>query len=332
MLGAILNIMLIILKILGILLLSALLLVIFLLLIVLFVPIRYKSSGDFQKNENGVEHHIFAKVTWCLRVISIGFQRTDNKNNISFKIFGFDLLNRKKKPKKQKGSKKLSAKTTVKEASTNKDKNDFVVQKKDVSVEQPQEKLAHKEMITDKDIDTKENETLEIKDDIAEKEVKKQSVKEKIATILNKIKEKLRGIAEKIKAIADKVKKINNVKNSFIEYLKRETSKKAIKEIKNIIFKLIKRILPRKLKATVGFGFKDPSSTGKALGYASIFYGIYGENLELEPDFDNEVLYVKYMLKGRIRLIHFLLAGLKLYRNKWIRESITFSKEIVKEL
>ena len=80
MLGAILNIMLIILKMLGILLLSALLLVIFLLLIVLFVPIRYKSSGDFQKNENGIEHHIFAKVTWCLRIISIGFERVDNKN------------------------------------------------------------------------------------------------------------------------------------------------------------------------------------------------------------------------------------------------------------
>ena len=45
-----------------------------------------------------------------------------------------------------------------------------------------------------------------------------------------------------------------------------------------------------------------------------------------------EVLYGKYMLKGRIRMFNVLLAGFKLYRNKWIREFITFSKETVKDL
>jgi hypothetical protein len=161
---------------------------------------------------------------------------------------------------------------------------------------------------------------------------KKKSIRDKIKNILHKIKEKTRGIFNKIKAIADKIKRINNVKNSFIEYLRQDTSKKAIKEIKKIIIKLIKHILPRKLKATVGFGFEDPSTTGKVLGYSSIFYGIYGENLELEPDFDKTVLYGKFNLKGRIRIFNVLLAGFKLYRNKWIRDFITFSKETVKDL
>jgi hypothetical protein len=90
--------------------------------------------------------------------------------------------------------------------------------------------------------------------------------------------------------------------------------------------------LPRKLKAIVGFGFENPATTGNVLGYASIFYGIYGDNLELEPDFDKQVLYGKYKLKGRIRICSLLMVAWKLYRNKWIREFITFSKETVKDL
>lgn len=328
MLETILSIILIILKILGILLLSALLLIVTLLLIVLFVPIRYKSAGDFSKNENGIEHHIFAKITWCLRIISINYQRVDNKNNISFKVFGYDFLNRKRKPKKRKASIKSS--TDASHIDTNMNTNRVSTVEKNTSLNEISSEKKADDSINNT---IKTDDNLKVIENVEETNTKpNMSIKDKIKEILNKIKEKILGIVKKIKAIADKIKKINNVKNSFIEYLRKDTSKKAIKEIKNIIIKLIKHILPRKLKATVGFGFEDPSTTGKVLGYSSIFYGIYGENLELEPDFDKEVLYGKYMLKGRIRMFNVLLAGLKLYRNKWIREFITFSKETVKDL
>ena len=82
----------------------------------------------------------------------------------------------------------------------------------------------------------------------------------------------------------------------------------------------------------MGFGFEDPATTGKVLGATSIFYGIYGDKLELEPDFDKTVLYGKYKFKGRIRMCSLLIVALKLYRNKWIKEFINFSKESVKDL
>lgn len=326
MLEIILNIFLIILKILGILLLSALLLIVTLLLIVLFVPIRYKAAGDFSKTENGIEHNIYAKITWCLRSISISYQRVDNKNNISFKVFGYDLLNRKRKPKKK-------PVTRVNSSTKNVNNNN--------NISSRENKLSPEKTIVKsvQNLENVQNITSNTNDNLKAKEIvepntqqKKKSIRDKIKNILHKIKEKIRGIFNKIKAIADKIKRINNVKNSFIEYLRQDTSKKAIKEIKKIIIKLIKHILPRKLKATVGFGFEDPSTTGKVLGYSSIFYGIYGENLELEPDFDKTVLYGKFNLKGRIRIFNVLLAGFKLYRNKWIRDFITFSKETVKDL
>lgn len=329
MLETILSIILIILKILGILLLSTLLLVVTLLLIVLFVPIRYKSAGNFSKNENGIEHHIFAKITWCLRIISINYQRVDNKDNISFKVFGYDFLNRKRKPKKRKVPVKLSTDTS--RINTSISKKEASIIDNNTGINEISSAKKAENSINNNTI--KNDNNLKVIENIEEDNTKpNKSIKDRIKEILNKIKEKILSIFNKIKAIADKIKKINNVKNSFIEYLRKDTSKKAIKEIKKIIIKLIKHILPRKLKATVGFGFEDPSTTGKVLGYSSIFYGVYGENLELEPDFDKEVLYGKYMLKGRIRMFNVLLAGFKLYRNKWIREFITFSKETVKDL
>ena len=129
-----------------------------------------------------------------------------------------------------------------------------------------------------------------------------------------------------------KIKNVNDVKNSFIAYLKKDESKKAIKEIKNIIFKVLLHILPQKFKAKVRFGFEDPSTTGNILGILSIFYGVYGNKLELEPDFDNQVFEGEYKLKGRIRVVTLLRALWKLYRNKWIRDFISFSKKSVQDI
>ena len=311
MLGVILDIILLVLKIIGILLLSILGLIVILLLIVLFVPVRYKSSGQFNKTEEGLEHQIYAKITWCLHIVSIRFQRVDNENVLVFKLFGIDLLNRKKNNKNDRIT--LTSSTKKDEVKDNMKKDVVIIQKTDVSE------------TTKKTTDIEMN----IKDNAKTVDVEGETKKEPIFT---RLKNKALSFIEKLKGICDKIRNINNVKNSFIDYLKRDTSKKAIKEIINKIFKLFKHILPRKLKATVGFGFEDPSTTGNALGYASIFYGIYGDNIELEPNFDEQVLYGKYALKGHIRMFPLLVIAWKIYRNKWLREFVTFSKETIKEI
>ena len=326
MLGVILDILLIVLKVIGIFLLSILGLFILLMLVILFVPIRYRSNGQFNKDEEGFEHQIYAKVTWCLHIVSINFQRVDNKNVLAFKLFGINLLNKEKKKAKKKVNKKANKNDISKEKQINSisktSKTDNIVKTEDVnrnSIVISDANNTNNTIKSEVNIDNKINED------------EKTNNSSKVSIIV-KIKNKINTLIEKLKKIGEKLKNINNVKNSFIDYLSKDTSKKSIKEIIYMILKLFKRILPRKLKATVGFGFEDPSTTGSVLGMASIFYGIYGENLELEPDFDNQVLYGKYNLKGHIRIFSICITALKLYRNKWIRELITFSKETVKDL
>ena len=314
MLGVILDILLIVLKVIGIFVLSILGLFILLLLVVLFVPVRYKSNGQFEKTEDGFEHEVYAKITWCLHIISIKFNRVQNKNVISFKILGIDFLNRKKKTKKKKARKRTNRKTSQGEIITT-DSPKTIVEKTENINTIKQEDYANKN---------------------AEGNVKKEQINQNENAKEKKTKPKLiqriKAFICKLGSICEKVKNLNNVKNSFIEYLKKDTSRNAIKEIKKIILKLLKHILPRKLRATVGFGFEDPATTGKVLGATSIFYGIYGDKLELEPDFNKPVLYGKYKFKGRIRMCSLLIVALKLYRNKWIKEFINFSKESVKDL
>ena len=328
MLGIILDIILIILKIIGILLLSILGLVVFLTLIILFVPIRYKSVGDFEKDD-GFTHHIYAKVTWCLHIVSITFSRIENKNELIIKVFGINvdrfkktlkksISNKKKsKLKKNKSLSKKTTKSTAKQTS-NKPKDDIVINDSSVN--------ANKQISSNKD-KTKLNEKINMN----KAETHSES-NEKKPNIFAKIKEKVIAILEKVKNICEKIKAYNNVKNSFIEYFTKEESKKAIKEIKIILYKLMKHILPRKLKANFGFGFQDASTTGTALGALSMLYVIYGDSLELEPDFDKEVLYGKYKLKGRIYIYFLLIVAWKLYKDQWIRDFVAFSKKTVKDL
>lgn len=326
MLSVILDIILIILKIIGIMLLAILGLVLILLLVVLFVPIRYKSSGDFAKNEEGVSYNISANVSWLLHIVSVRFSLHGKETDFKLKIFGINI-----------GSKLMGDKDTAKKSEkVKKKKNDSgsvdtenvdvkVSLTKEMPTEVPQEpkqEAVKPTLLEEKDIlKSDKAETVPTKEETQETSKEKKSISDKIREILNKISQ-----------ICHKIKTVNDVKNSFIAYLKKDESKEAIREIKHIILKVLKHILPQKLKARIRFGFEDPSTTGNVLGVASVLYGVYGDNLKLEPDFERQVLEGEYCLKGRIRLFTFLLAAWKIFRNKWIRDFISFSKKSVQDL
>lgn len=326
MLGIILDIILIILKITGILILAILGLVVVLTLVILFVPIRYKSIGDFEKDE-GFKHHIYAKVTWCLHIVSVTFSRIENKNDFVIKIFGINIDKFKKKPQKS-SSKKKNRKNKDTKTLVKKDTK----QNTDHNIDKPKE---NKVLNTSSDNTTnktspsaeKTNSQVNIK-----RATEQSACEDKKIGIFDKIKLKIKAILDKIQNICEKIKKYDHVKNSFIEYLRKDESKTAIKKIKKISYKLIKHILPRKLKANLGFGFEDPSTTGTTLGALSMLYVIYGDNLELEPDFDKQVLYGKYKLKGRIYIYFLLIVAWKLYKDEWIKNFVAFSKKTVKDL
>lgn len=318
MLGVILDILLIILKIIGITLLVVLGLLLTLILVVLFVPIRYTSSGAFNKNEDGISYSISAKVTWLLHIVSVNCVFLNEKNVFQLRIFGIDLIKPENKTKSGKKTMKKKGKIQHTKEAVTADATEKKLQEVSVKEDVVKEALTEASKTTVKDTEA----------------VIHEKVTEEKAAADNKkgFKDKIRGIFDKISQICDKIKKVSEVKNSFIAYLKKEESRAAIKEIKHIILKVLRHILPQKLDAKVKFGFEDPATTGNILGVSSILYGVYGDKLQLEPDFEHQVLEGEYSFKGRIRVITLLIAAWKLFKNKWIRDFISFSKKSVQGL
>ena len=329
-----LSVILTILKIIGIILLVILGLLLTIVLIVLFVPVRYRSEGSFAKTEEGFKDEVLVRVTWLLHIVSITFKLKDKDAAFVIRIFGKKLsFGEEQKAKdnadihdKIKENKADIFEEAFDTKEFNADSREDNESEKETQIRENQnqgaKKAEHKEKKLQDNAIKRSSEN--ISDDISDKEnsdKEKKSIKEKLADIWNKIND-----------ICIKIKNVKAVKDSFVEYLKREESKTAIKEIKHILFKVLRHILPRKLKAKLRFGFEDPATTGNVLGAASALYIIYGDKLELEPDFENVALEGEYKLKGRIRVFTILIAAIRLYLNKWIKKFIAFSKKAVNNI
>ena len=74
---------------------------------------------------------------------------------------------------------------------------------------------------------------------------------------------------------------------------------------------MLKTILPRKWSAYVHFGMDHPATTAQILGYYWMFIGILANHVTCLPDFENKVMEGEFKAKGHIRMITFVLIGLK---------------------
>lgn len=131
--------------------------------------------------------------------------------------------------------------------------------------------------------------------------------------------EKLRKIAVKIR---DTAKKVRTDYRFYKALLEKPQSKAAFSLVKGQLCKLFAKIRPRKVEGEVIFGMGDPAETGQALGVAAIFYGFYPEKLRIVPDFEEKRLEGELRLQGGIRLIHLLMAALRLFADKNVRYTI----------
>ena len=75
-----------------------------------------------------------------------------------------------------------------------------------------------------------------------------------------------------------------------------EQNQKAFRLVWKRTKKLVRYILPRKLRGRIHFGFDDPYDTGQVLAAVSPFYGMYARTLTLErisperPSAENSIL------------------------------------------
>lgn len=302
MLQNLLHIVLWILTFLGITVLVLLGLLLLGLLLVLFVPLRY--GGQFTKSPETMTLQV--RVSWLLKLFRI---RVFYEKKVIiqafvlfFKVFDSDKPKRKKKKKVNSSvpAKKKKQKVTE-EARTEKEKP-----------EPPSD--------TEKVTETgKRPENPEVPQTEPEEAVRDEESKE---SLIHRLKRSFHKIRCQWKRICAKIKEILQNIRYYAELLKDDDTAVLFRKCKKRLFKVIKSILPRKLKAALTVGFGSPDMTGYLMAICGMLYPCLGKHVNIEPDFEKTILEGNISFRGHITGFVLLIQAMKLYFDKDLRNFI----------
>lgn len=329
-----LHIILFILKIIGILLLLLIGIVFTILLIVLFVPIRYRIAIS---KYDTMYMKIF--VSWFLRSITYCQIYNENKMTVQIRMFGF-VIKDSENPKTKKRIKKKTKRNKKANGTFSKNRSNSPKKKRDSE--------------GDIEIAQVNPHNLDI-DNNSQKDYSLNPISYP-PTVVNLDKMKKKGFIGKIRAFLIKIKTyfiqtiefFKKIKTSYLniiatkqtifhkihvirDYLKKEEHKLGIKKVWWGIKRLVKCVFPKKLKANIHFGTGDPCSTGKVLGVIGLTYHLYQKNVNIMPNFTEEIYEGDVFAKSKIHLFTILITGIQVILDKNVRQLMKELTELKEE-
>lgn len=311
-----------ILKVIGLVLLFLLLLLLLLLGLVLLVPIRYAGAGH--KGEETTEYAAHIDLSWLLHMVQLhagitpaglayslrilcfhpvdstdGFALPDEHTDVELKQSPED----EKIPEESVNVPESKAEASERAAAQTAEVDSIELKSSTEPAVQTEEKLTSEEV-------PGSVETEDISADIdQESETKRTSP---AAEASKKKKRKKSSFADRIKRICEKA-------SSLRETVEDEENQKAVRLLLSRVKYLLHHLRFRKFEGRLTFGFEDPAMVGRMLAVLSLFYPLYGECFTITPVFDHTLFEGEIALKGHVRLIHILIAGIQLMMNKKIR-------------
>lgn len=303
-----LEIVLFILKTAGIILVSVLGILIVLTGVVLFVPVRYRGDISVFDAEDDGKKVISVRlgITWFLRLVRV-HASCEERIRVQMKALFFTLMDTDKEQSKNRGRKEKRKKDRGKDGA----------ERKEQSVSTAGEAVAGK-ADERKEIpcgDDGREEAAEAEGEKSEAGGKK-SMDSRISNILQTI----RNFCDKLKGIKKKAEKIEGL----------WVSEHAVNS-RNLLGKqllyLLKHTKPKKLSGYLRFGFDDPSLTGYAMAVYGLLYPVWNPKLNLEPDFEKQVLDCHLLMKGKIRVWHLVRAALRMLLSRDVRRVIKDVRE-----
>lgn len=292
------ELILLIVKIILIVLLVVLGLILLTLGLILFIPIHYEVSGSIG---DSWELRIKGKVTYLLSIIKVLFNYEDSQFGFKLFLFGFE-----KKMQEENNESPEEVAETLYEAEEVTKEDVTVDEKKDISLTEEQ---AHQtELLENENTDSLQEESISVK-----------SSKEKA---LNEKSEDSAASKKKQQKKAKEVKEKGKFNFAFIkQQITDEHNKSVVCKIWSEISYLLKHFKFRKIITDLVFSTGDPASTGQVLGLLCMIPILYQYEFQILPDFESEKGYLKgtFLVAGKIRLIHVIVAILRLILDKEVR-------------
>ena len=309
------HVILTILKILGIILLVLLGLLLVIVLSVLFVPVRYRLEGE-KSSPGWSEANGKVRVSWLLHLIHLRIQYREKELDWECYLFGVPL---KKAGAAVREWKKKRRKKKIQEQ---KERRKKAVQKKN----EPKKRTAAKKKGQEKPLQIEEKTEIKTAE---RKQQEKEKVSDKLSRFWNrckkivgsilkfpgKLKKKLTNIRLTFRGFCDKIKRWRTLWNE-------ESTQAALHFLTEKGRKLIRHVLPRKIRGSITFGCEDPALTGQILGAVAIAYPLYGKGVAVYPRFEEKILEGQLQMKGRIVAACLLWQAWKIYRNPDVRKTL----------
>ena len=312
-----LHILLLILKITGIVIACILGLVILIVAAVLFVPVRYKADADYHG-----KFKAHAKLSWLgmLRVLVSYNEEFAIKVKALFITIYSNDDNKEKSSKHKKSEKKKSKQPEEKNIFS---VNDEEAKKLTENEEKPQIKMAESVNEIKEDVQDAKEAVSEDESGNTQNKSFFDKVKDKCFVIYTKIKEIIKLVKNTVKKVSGAADRLKEKVNEAKEFVTDEDNKALFHFLVEQLKKLIKVIRPKKYRINARLGFEDPATMGKVLAYISIFYGMSGADLSLEPVFGENIKEGSIFLKGNIRIFSVLVIALRVYRNEQFKKFIS---------
>ncbi len=335
------TVVLLILKIIGIVLLSLFGLAILVLLSVLFVPVRYRVSGEVKEEW---ELCVRFKVSWLLHIVSFRAAYQEGEFQQEVRIFGIQLDLDKNAEDSVTEKKKRKRKDSGAGRKKRKRKDSGAGRKKEKAVEFYESNLVREQTeyagAVERGRDQERTETEKLteglpggetvvveKKDFSEQRTVRGKIKAffgKIKSFLGKIKALPGMIKTKWEILKGKVRDFRGLLERIRKEWQDETNRRALKLLWGELKVFYRHFRPRKIKVDAAFSTGEPDTTGQALGVISLIPAVYRYQIHLVPDFEAEEFYCRgtFDVRGQVRGIHAVLLLYHLIRDKNIRSII----------
>ena len=304
------SVILLILKIIGWILLTLLALFLLIVFLVLFVPVRYRTEGSIEENIL-----VQGKVHWLLHILSFDFSYNEDGFSYTLRLFGKRISLGEKLEDEEEEPDADSTDPAVHET----EKKDGHAVLSDSEVQQPKAEDGNAVLLDSKvqQQDTGSKDRIELQE-------KDSSVKEMPEAGEQKISAKFSNIGKTIKGIREKISDLFHQTEKIKAALTDEHNRNSVSVIWRELKYLLKHSRFRKIDTELNFALWEPSATGQALGVLAMFPSVYQYDIGIYPDFEVDKTYVKgtFLVKGRIRLIHVLISGIRMLKERDIRNLI----------
>ena len=340
------HIILLILKIIGIILLSIIGLIVLLLLIICLTPLRYEIYGQVNNSKESLAGRV--KFGYFFNIINGQLVYKDGRPRYYVALFKKKLIC-SKKPKEEHTKeyeeqfnenatdepvKEQEPKEPVKESTKEpvKEITDDIKVPYEGEITEDDFKYVEKDEIKEEPVHN--NSTKSSEKENKERTENKKVTKQKTTKQNIKKKNRLKSISEKIKtmytSICVKIRDIKGKKEIVDTFFNDKVHRKAILKIFKEVKVLLKKLKPYNLSGKVHYGFEDPELTGKVLAGISMALPYLGNDLDVEPDFNNELVYSGNLsFKGKIKISYFVSLCIKLAVRKSVWTLIFDAKHIL---